>query len=430
MASSKVRPHLVVADENGDILDHPELLMVCRRGNEIIMPRPDELIPLPEESELFLLPGRHALGLDPETGQLEEQEYLAVAAFASPGHTLAAHPAYISGPDAPELPLFAYGAIGFANDRFYIAAKKVDEDKRQQFAGISRSALEKKAHAMMRRFPENRLIQHIGLTCALTYSCPAARNLCLGRYEAPLPVSNACNARCVGCISLKEETSPGCSTPQSRMTFTPTVREIVEVMEYHASNERERPIFSFGQGCEGEPLTQAALMEEAIREYLKKGGKGTINLNTNASIPSALTNLAGAGLTSMRVSLNSARDEAYARYYRPQGYSMDNVRESIVRARQGNVFVSLNLLYFPGFTDTEEETRAIISLVNECGVNFIQLRNLNIDPEKYLKLMAGIETGPCIGLNVFRKRLVRECPGLKLGYFNPYVESGFSRTAD
>lgn len=29
------------------------------------------------------------------------------------------------------LPLFAYGAVGFANGRFYVCAKKVDEDVRQ-----------------------------------------------------------------------------------------------------------------------------------------------------------------------------------------------------------------------------------------------------------------------------------------------------------
>ena len=39
--------------------------------------------------------------------------------------------------------------------------------------------------------------------------------------------------------------------------------------------------------------------------------------------------LAEAGLTSMRVSLNSARDELYERYYRPSGYSFDDVRERI-----------------------------------------------------------------------------------------------------
>lgn len=421
MASSTIRPRLLTADAQGNIYDHPELLMVCRRGNEFALPRPDELMPLPDESELFLLPGRRALGLDPGSGELELQEELAVAAFAAPAHTLTAHPAYERGEDAPILPLFAYGAVGFANDRFYICAKKVDDDPRQIFKAFPPALIRKKAEALMRRYPGNRLIQHLAAKCALTYSCPAAKNLCIGRYEAPLPVSRACNARCIGCISQQEEGSRICATPQNRMAFTPTAHEIVEVMEHHAANEAGRPIFSFGQGCEGEPLTESALLIEAVGAYRKKGGRGTINLNSNASMPDAVAGLAGAGLTSLRVSLNSVRPEAYERYYRPRGYDFSQVRESVRRAKAAGVYVSLNLLYFPGFTDTQEESDALLDFIKTEHVDCLQLRNLNIDPDFYQELMLGIATGPCAGFGNLRKRLKKECPGLHTGYFNPYV---------
>ena len=422
MASTSIRPHLVVADPQGNIYDHPELLMVCRRGREFALPRPDELIALPEESELFLLPGRQALGLDPETGTLELQEELAVAAFAAPAHTLTAHPAYEKQEGAPMLPLFAYGAVGYANNRFYISAKKVDNDPRQVFSAIPPGLLSKKADKLMRLYPQNRLIQHLVAKCALTYSCPAARNLCLGRYEAPLPVSRTCNARCIGCISQQEEGSRICATPQNRMAFTPSAEEIVEVMQYHASNETKAPIFSFGQGCEGEPLTESKLLIDAIQRYRKAGGKGTINLNSNASMPQAVSSLADSGLSSLRVSLNSARAEPYARYYRPRGYDFSDVRESIRSAKAGGVYVSLNLLYFPGFSDTQMECEALVELIREEKVDCVQLRNLNIDPEYYLELMGGIDTGPVTSFTNFRKRLKKDCPWLHIGYFNPAVE--------
>lgn len=421
MASASLRPRLVVADQNGDIYDHPDLYMVVRRGNEFALPRPDELMPLPDESELFLLPGRTAVGLDPESGQLVEEEALAVAAFAAPAHTLTAHPAYLTDKDAPMLPLFAYGAVGFANDRFYICAKKVDDDKRQVFKGIPFSRLRKQAEALMKRYPENRLVQHLAAKCALTYGCPAARNLCLGRFEAPLPVSRVCNARCIGCISEQENGSRICATPQNRMAFTPTAEEIVEVMLHHGANEKERPIYSFGQGCEGEPLTEHALITEAVRMFRDKGGKGTVNLNSNASLPAAVEAIARAGLSSLRVSLNSAREEPYARYYRPRGYAFADVRESMARAKENGVYVSLNLLFFPGFTDTEEESAALAALVRDHAVDCVQLRNLNIDPEYYPEIMEGVDTGPCIGFANFRKRLKNACPWLKIAYFNPYV---------
>ena len=422
MASSAIRPHLLVADSQGNIFDHPDLFMVCRRGADFALPRPDELMPLPEESDLFLLPGRKALGLDPETGELELQDELAVAAFAAPAHTLTAHPAYRTETEAPMLPLFAYGAVGYANGRFYICAKKVDNDPRQIFTAIPPAQLQKKAEQLMRRYPDNRLIQHIVSNCALTYNCPAARNLCLGRYEAPLPVSRSCNARCIGCISRQEDGSRICATPQNRMNFTPTAEEIVQVMTHHASNETRSPIFSFGQGCEGEPLTESALLAEAVSRYRASGGKGTVNLNSNASIPEAVARLAESGLSSLRVSLNSARPESYERYYRPKGYDFSKVRESIRAAKQGGVYVSLNLLYFPGVSDTQMESDALLELI--CGekIDCVQLRNLNIDPEFYLELMQGIETGPATSFTNFRKRLKKEAPWLHIGYFNPAVE--------
>lgn len=416
-----LRPHLLVADDQGNIYDHPDLLMVCRRGDQWGLPRPDELIPLPPESEIFLLPGRRAAGLNEESGEIDVLDDLAVAAFAAPAYTITAHPAYVSDADAPILPLFAYGAVGFARGRFYVCAKSVDSDTRQVFKDVPRPRLEKAVRTLMAQYPENRLIQHVMRNCVLRYDCPAARNLALGRHEAPLPVSRVCNARCVGCISQQEEGSAIATTPQCRLDFTPSAQEIVELMEHHARQEKEHPIYSFGQGCEGEPLTEAATIIEAVRTFRAKGGKGTINCNSNASYTDAVIALADAGLSSLRVSMNSAREDAYTAYYRPKGYTLENVRNSMAEARKRNVFVSINLLYFPGVTDTEEEIAALTELVGSTGVSFIQLRNLNIDPEMYLGVLANVRLGPSVGFSNFKKRLRKMCPWLKFGYFNPYV---------
>ena len=196
-------PRMVMADAKGNIMDDPDLLMCCRRGNQWGLPKKDELVPLPGESELFLLPGRRAVGFDPESGSLVETDDLAVAAFAAPAYTLAAHPVYERDEDAPLLPLFAYGAVGYAKGRFWIAAKKVDEDPRQQFHDIKKKHLVKLASQLLAEHPKNRLLAHIINNCANRYNCPAARNFVLGRYEAPLPTSRTCNARCIGCISAK-----------------------------------------------------------------------------------------------------------------------------------------------------------------------------------------------------------------------------------
>jgi len=422
MSSKKLRPRMVYADAAGNIFDHPDLEMLVRRGGQIVPPRPDELIPLPPESELFLLPGRTALGLDPETGDIEETGETAVAAFVCPGHTLSAQAAYAAAPGAPVLPLFAYGAVGFSGERFYVAATRVDHDPRQVFTGIPRSRISKGASALLRKYPQNRLVAHLS-RCALTFCCPAARNLALGRYEAPLPTSRVCNARCVGCLSLQDPDS-GFPSTQNRITFTPRPEEIAQVMAEHGSRA-SRPIFSFGQGCEGEPLTEAATIARAVTLFRKGGGTGTVNVNTNGSLPDAVDDLAKAGVDSVRVSLSSGDERMYAAYYRPRGYAFGDVREFMTRAKAAGLFVSVNLLFFPGVTDTEAEYAALAGLLTETRADFVQLRNLNLDPELYLSVVAQsgarseAELAACMGLGNFMKRLTEDCPGLRFGYFNP-----------
>ncbi len=420
MAKKKIQPRLVFADSEGNIYDHPDLLMLAQKGTELVLPRPDELIPLPQGSDLYLLPKRAALGFDPQNGRIEnEVDAFAVAAFVCPGYTLSATAAYEKLDDAPALPLFSYGAVGFADDRFWVCAKQVDQDRRQVFTNVPQEKIEKGAHNLMRAFPDNRLVRHLG-RCALTFCCPAAKNLALGRFEAPLPTSRICNARCVGCISKQDEDS-GFPSPQNRIDFKPTVEEVVQVLRTHEKRAKN-PIYSFGQGCEGEPLLEADLIEEAISCFRGEGGSGTVNINTNGSRPDVIAPLARAGLSSIRVSLNSARADMYERYYRPTNYGFSDVLASIKEAKACGIFVSLNYLFFPGVSDTEAELDALVHLVESCRPDFVQMRNLSLDPDIALQKMA--EPVPGMGLANFLKRVKKSCPWIGYGYFNPFLVPG------
>lgn len=418
--AAKVQPRLLFADESGTIYDDPDLLMLCRRGDELALPRPQDLTPLPEGSDVFLLPGRRAVGLDAEAGEAVSIEENAVSAFVCPAYTVTGVTAYATEDDAPVLPLVAYAAVGYAEGRFWVCARKVDEDQRQVFTHVKQQKIDSGAHALLKKFPKNRLVSHLA-RCALTYCCPAAKNLALGRFEAPLPTARACNARCVGCISHQPEDS-GFAAPQNRITFRPSATEIVELMAEHNRREKKRPVYSFGQGCEGEPLTEGKTIAEAVSRFRAGGGTGTVNVNTNASMPEEVARIAAAGADSIRVSMNSATPGLYDAYYRPAGYAgLSDVRESIAAAKDGGLFVSLNFLFFPGVSDTEDELARLTDWVHDLKVDFIQLRNLNLDPELYLDLAAPHAHGPSMGFANFKKRLKKSCPWLEFGYFNPYL---------
>ena len=418
-------PSLVYANRQGEIKNFPDIHMAGRSGSFYFNPGLEDLIPLPEGSELFLLPERLPIGISTENGSpvLFDQDpdnpgeaIQAVAAFMAPAHTAIHTAAYepVQNDVAP-LPLFAYTAVGWHNGRFWVSAFRSDLDCRQDAGLFDNEKIKKKTIQKLKKNPGNRLIQHLG-KCCLTYGCPAARNFFLGRWEAPLPTSPTCNARCVGCISLQP--SGCCPATQDRINFTPKVSEITGIAVPHLKRAQQA-IVSFGQGCEGEPLLQASTLEKAIRSIRSQTECGTINLNSNSSLPGQIKLLAEAGLDSLRVSLNSARQTCHTSYYRPVNFSLANVMESIDVMKQADRFVSLNYFILPGFTDDPDEFAALCNLIDMHQPDLIQLRNLNMDPDWYLEIVQYQPSQAPMGIRNWLAELKRLFPELRFGYFNP-----------
>ncbi len=420
-------PSLVFADSKGNIADFPELKMTGMSGGHILPPERNDLIPLPEGSELFTLPNRLPVGWDgigKEPALLTEDPYTdthspiqAVAAFIAPAHTSILSCSYQSQTDAPRLPLFAYTAVGWHDGKFWVPAFRSDADIRQDSNQYTTEQVRKKTAAKLKQFADNRLIQHLG-KCCLTYGCPAARNFFLGRWEAPLPTSPSCNARCLGCISLQE--SGECAS-QDRITFIPSPQELCEIAVPHLQ-KAANPIVSFGQGCEGEPLLQAKTIAQSIAMMRQQTDRGTINLNSNASLPKQVEILARTGLDSLRVSMNSAQEKYYNAYYRPTNYRFKDVMRSIDTMKQHGRFVSLNYFVLPGFTDSQAEYKALCRLIENHQPDLIQLRNLNIDPEKYLADIGADALPVSDGIRPWLMRLKKRFPKLRFGYFNPQIK--------
>ena len=427
MTRTSDTPSLVIADGDGTIRDFPQLSMAAMVNGTYVAPERDDLIPLPEGSELFSLPDRLPVGTDPESGEPllldkdpehPDAKITAVAAFMAPAHTAVYNAAYQANDDPVLLPLFAYTAVGWRDDRFWVTGFRSDADIRQDFHNFKQSRITRRTRKKLERYRNNRLIQHLG-KCCLVYHCPAARNYFLGRWEAPLPTSPVCNARCVGCISLQP--SGSCPSTQNRIQFVPSVQEVAEIAVPHIKNA-DFPIVSYGQGCEGEPLMQGDLLEQSIQLIRKKTSRGVINLNSNASRPDIVDRLAKAGLDSIRVSMNSAQENYYNRYYRPTNYAFSDVESSIRIMKSHGKFVSLNYFILPGFSDSIPETEALSNLIERSRPDFIQLRNLNMDPEWYLRILQLPENVKYHGMRKWLSLMKDRFPHLKFGYFNPFLQ--------
>ena len=406
----------VYADEDGNILDAAGLEGMGRTGRENVRLTPDDLIPLPESADLMLLPGHQAVGRTPD-GEVLPVTGQAVAAILPAGYTRLYLPAYERAADAERLPLYGYTAVVVYHDELCCAAVYTDENDKWDPVHYNTPELKKLVKRTKKDLPNNRIVEQVA-GCSLKWHCCTAQNLFYRRWEAGIPASPVCNANCFGCISLQP--AECCPSPQQRITCRPTPEEIAEVGVYHLSVAPDG-IVSFGQGCEGEPSLAADNIAAGIRLIREQTKKGQINMNSNSGYTEGVRKIVDAGLDSLRVSIISARDEGYDAYYRAS-YHLDDVKASIRYALDHGVYVSLNLLYFPGYNDRPEELAAWQGFFRELPVQMIQVRNLNLDPDAFLDIMPEAQGKP-VGTKTFLATLHKEFPQLVIGSFSHYVEA-------
>jgi pyruvate-formate lyase-activating enzyme len=375
-------------------------------GGRVRAPQPDELIPAPPGTLPAMLPGRAPLltrGSAPRR--------TALAALLPAGYTRLLLPAYRSAAGAPALPLFGYTFACAVDDGLFVAAMRTDASDDWTPRQFGAGELEALVAARRARDPANGVLAQLAI-CSLEYGCFTAQNVFLERGEAALPVSPKCNARCIGCIS-EQEPDAGIPSPQVRVRDEAAIAELTRIALAHLERVPSG-IVSFGQGCEGEPLLRATTLARTIERIRAATGAGTINLNTNGSLPKVVKTLTDAGLDAIRVSLNSFRPEIYAAYYRPLGYGLDDVLESVRVAVAGGLRVSLNLLTHPGVTDAPAELAAAEAFLAEVPVTMVQTRTLNIDPERYFTAVGRPDEAP-LGMREGLRRIAAR--GARVGNF-------------
>ncbi|HEY3998341.1 MAG TPA: radical SAM protein [Candidatus Xenobia bacterium] len=419
MREDQSRFRLLWASLRGDIREDADFLFLGRSGRKFREPRFGEMIPAPPGTQFHYLPGRLASGRSLRRGRTWQLDgRLAVAAVLPTGYARTLLPAYERQEDAPTLPLFGYTACAAVDGETWVAAIQTEDTFRWDPSQYDTPDLPRRIEALIKQFPKNRILPHLR-RCALDYHCYTAQNTFYGRWEGAIPVSPACNAVCIGCISEQEPGRP--PSPQERLDFVPTVEEIAELTVHHLQYDKDA-MMSFGQGCEGEPTLQADLIARSIKAVRQKIKHGTLHLNSNASNLRKLAPILEAGLDSIRVSLNSVNPTWYEAYYRPRNYTFADVEASVRACREAGLYISLNLLFFPGVNDLPDELDRLMGFIQRYRIDKVQMRNLNIDPEDYLLCLGDLPGNPT-GIPVMIERLKDACPWLAIGNFSPPVSS-------
>ena len=466
-SSSSERPRLLVAAPDGRVFEHPDLEMCLDNGVDFLRVTPRDTIPLQEDWDLMAMPGTRPVGYDPKTGRFETLttytaddgttfEPWAVACHPPPGYVRAYHAAAIytdethpdkklkemhneidarrkkdadkmakrglhildaAGDDVrPGLPLWAYTAVGATSKGTVAALFLADETTRWAPELFYKGDLKEKIAARIAEDPDNQVLRQIA-GCAGDYLCCCASNVFYERWEGAVPIAPACTAACLGCLSKDPEWDT--PVPQRRLKFQPTAEEIARVVAHHLERAPE-PMMSYGQGCEGEPTMNGPVIIDSIRRAREITKRGIININTNGSRPDTIQQCAREGASALRISLNTFDRDVYTMYYRPADYDFDDVMRSFVVGRDEGMFISINLLIWPGWTDQMAEVDRISKLVDDGCLHMIQLRNLCVDPGYFRKaLPPRASRGPLLGMKGFVKELHQRHPKLRFGTFNP-----------
>jgi hypothetical protein len=383
------RARLLYARPDGTLLEHQELRPAGQTFQSKVLLDAQRWQPLPAGATLCQLPACTAQGYDARgtLRTLRPGRDLAVGALLPTGYCRLVLPAYDKTADAGYLPLFGYTAVAAVDGELRAAYLPIDAPGTWNPADYHTADLKARVDARLASSPDDALLKQLAL-CALDYGCYTAQNVFYERWEGALPASPTCSAQCVGCISEQLGEVP---SPQIRLSVAPTSRQMADLAVAHLGGGPHRMI-SFGQGCEGDPLNRWRAVARAIalmreRLPLDVANHGCINMNTNGWLTRGMAAVVDAGLQRVRISLISAIDEHYAAYYKPRGYSLSDVRRSIRLCADAGVWVAVNLLTFPGYTDCDGEMDALMELVQTEGVHEVQVRALSIDREMFVASM-------------------------------------------
>jgi pyruvate-formate lyase-activating enzyme len=442
-------PAMLFSTQDGQLLEHPYLKMAAHNGVDYVVPSAAELTAAPPGWEVMQLPDTLPVGFDPQSQSFEVVDSVPGLRGVRP-RAAAIHPPpgfvrqYLPGADylpfvPPEvaasrlkvvdeggmpgrsgLPLWAYTAVGWAKGGVVAAMFQGDETTRWAPKLFYQDSLPSQVDARLREDPHNPVLEQLR-QCAVDYKCCCAQNIFYGRWEGAIPMAPACNAACLGCLSKDAEWDA--PTPQKRLKFSPQGDEIGRVIAFHLKHAPEG-MASFGQGCEGEPTLSSDALVDSVKAARSEIRQGIIHVNTNGSRPNVVAAAANAGINSIRVSVNSFDEKVFEAYYRPKDYKLGALIETLRVARDAGLYKCINLLIWPGWTDTPAELERLSKLVADGLLDMIQLRNLCVDPAYYAKILPAQREKP-MGMRALVEELHRRHPKLRFGTFNPRLAASW-----
>ena len=222
---------------------------------------------------------------------------------------------------------------------------------------LQRAAARAPVHERLAAEPENRVLAHHA-HCALDYACPTASNLFLGAGKARSRSLRAATRAASAASPSRRKTS--LVSPQDRLTFLPTVEEIVAVGVRIWSGARRH----LQLRARAARASRCCRRGASSRRYARCARGPLVGRSTSTPTP-AIRARCNASTTPGWTLCAPARSRRGARpttpITAPSATRFDDVKRSLILAREAGVYTSINLLCFPGLIDCEDEVEALLA---------------------------------------------------------------------
>ncbi len=413
---------LLLASEQGEFFEHPNLEPLPPRAGERLpaeLGGPDLFKASPSGSERVALHGYRPVGWDPERQcrvQLttierkgQEREVWAVGAALPPDWLCLRVPSGGAEPGHPDTHLSAFCEVASREGAFLVAASNLLPLSWGDAPAYDTPDLLSCVQRRLAATPGNRVLRRLA-HCALEQACRMAQNFFYRRGEVFLPVLGGCAAGRRRCSAFHRPQNGGSVNDSSNATSR--VEDLVDVGAEHLRQVRGGTV-TFGLGAGGDQHLLYERIKRSILMLRAHAPDARLNLDTQAGLPSSIGRLFTAGLSSVRIGLNSAVRDHYERCYGSSGATFENLRGTLGVASGKGARIFLGLEVIPGFSDRPSELEALLGLIAEFGVEGIQLRTQSGPQEGPSVAVFGEQAA--LGIGELVQQLRSRAPGLWLG---------------
>ncbi len=348
-------PNLVFADKNGNVYDHPVLKSVFKTATYNTVPYELEMIPMPQDSQLKMIVDAVPYSYDQMQAKIVEfSNGFPVYTELPAGYLRILYPSYKFSGEEDNFTSSHLAPVGWMDEKFVVPAIFIEKKNK---------ITPKHFKNLKNTIQEDEKLYFLNKKQKLDF---------LENNELIIKSNNE--------LKLIHRIIP---------FFLENNQQVVITLKYDLDDK------SYG------------IIKSLTNENI------TFNLNINSFAVDKLNRSLNEFIDSLSFDITSCNPD----FLKKESISFDNMTKCFELAEKNNLFISINLLTLPGFTDSTKEYEKTVEFLNTFKIEYLKLRELKTVPHKFFQENK-IESSEILGLKNMLKYIKKRCKRVKMGYFS------------